>query len=141
VNSSTLLMNSESILYMPSMGRFPGATGAPLPRRPLPRPGERGRERKPSLAVANYPLIDHFRILRIFLTGNTATGQQRATSLPPRCSTGPASQRGAPRSSCQGRTPAARGRAPLDEDGVGHVACGASVDVAVRARTSRPTHA
>lgn len=42
------------------------------------------------------------------------------------------------RPSLQGKGPSARGRSPSGEHGVGHVARGASVDVAVRARTSRP---
>lgn len=37
------------------------------------------------------------------------------------------------------KDPAARGRAPPGKHGVGHVARGASVDVAIRTRTSRVT--
>lgn len=62
--------------------------------------------------------------------------ERRATSLLPHGSTGPP-QRGE-RPAHHAKDPAARGRAPPGKHGVGHVARGASVDVAIRTRTSRP---
>ena len=62
--------------------------------------------------------------------------ERRATSLLPHGSTGPP-QRGE-RPAHHVKDLAARGRAPPGKHGVGHVARGASVDVAIRTRTSRP---